>query len=90
MFKKEIVIVDADIEALGRVLYAFEEVARKEGITPFIDVHPVLERDSLTYRLKPVVNRFRIFVPRRLYFKTMARVEKSEGIQLIVDGEAQI
>lgn len=86
MFKKESIVV-GDAESLARVLYVFERIAAREGITAFIDVMPILEREAETYELKPHIDRFRIWVPSRLYKKVIARVEKVDVIDLIISGE---
>lgn len=86
MFKKESIVV-GDAEALARVLYVLERIAAREGITAFIDVKPILEREAETYELQPHIDRFRIWVPSRLYKKVIARVEKVDVIDLIISGE---
>lgn len=87
MFKKELVVIDADLETLARVLHALETVALKYGITAFIDVKPVLKRDPNTFVLLPEIDRFKIWIPRSLYRKVVARVEKVDAFQQIADGE---
>lgn len=86
MFRRESIVV-GDAESLARVLYVFERIAAREGITAFIDVKPILEREAETYELKPRIDRFRIWVPARLYKKVVARVEKVDAIDLIISGE---
>lgn len=86
MFRRKLIVVEANLEGLAKILYTFERVALREGITAFIDVKPILERDSGSYELRPKIDRFRIWVPGRLYRKVVERVEKVDVVQYIVDG----
>lgn len=90
MFREENIVIEADLVALSRLLYVLEKVALREGITYHSYILPILERDSLTYELRPNIDRIQVVVPRRLYRKVVERVVKSDVIQSIVDGEYEV